>query len=84
MFGKVGLLAQRAVFRLADAVATVTDTDFDSAIESIKGLFGDFSVANLVKILGAALGLSVILFLFWFAYRFVKRAVVKALKKGSI
>ena len=63
---------------------TVSDTEVDSMIESIKGLFGSFSVANLVKIIGAALALAVVLFLFWFAYRFIKRAVVKALKKGSI
>lgn len=63
---------------------TTATTDVDGMLESIKGLFSDFSVANLVKIIGAALGLAVVLFLFWFAYRFIKRAVVKALKKGSI
>lgn len=70
--------------RLAETVAGVSDTDIDSMLESIKGLFSAFSVANLVKIIGAALALGVVLFLFWFAYRFIKRAVVKALKKGSI
>lgn len=58
--------------------------DVSSMLESIKGFFTDFSVSNLVLIIGAALGLAVVLFLFWFAYRFVKRAVVKALKKGSL
>lgn len=61
-----------------------TGVDVSSLVETIKGFFSDFTVSNLAIILGGALALGVVLFLFWFAYRFIKRAVVKALKKGTI
>lgn len=84
-FDKIAMCAMMPMgmfgLRTAD---TTTTTDMSSIVEQIKGLFGDFSVSNLVIIIGAALGLAIVLFLFWFAYRFIKRAVVKALKKGSI
>lgn len=66
---------------LADSTA---GADVDGAITSIKALFSDFTVGNLVKIIGAALGIGVILFLFWFAYRFIKRQAVKGLTKGKL
>ena len=65
-------------------VAEVTTTDVSGLVESIKGLFADFTTANLVIIIGAALGIGVVLFLFWFAYRFIKRQAVKGLTKGKL
>ena len=66
--------------RLADATAT----DVTGLTSSITGLFSDFTTANLVIIIGAALGIGVVLFLFWFAYRFIKRQAVKGLTKGKL
>lgn len=61
-----------------------TPVDTSAIVEQIKGLFSDFSVANLVVIIGAALGIGVVLFLFWFAYRFIKRQAVKGITKGKL
>ncbi|MBQ8740741.1 MAG: hypothetical protein IJY79_04235 [Clostridia bacterium] len=80
----VDKIAMCAMMPMGMFTAEATVTDVDSMITSIKGFFSDFTVDNLVKIIGGALALAVVLFLFWFAYRFIKRAVVKALKKGSI
>ena len=63
---------------------TTTPVDTSSLVEQIKGLFSDFTVANLVIIIGAALGIGVVLFLFWFAYRFIKRQAVKGITKGKL
>ena len=73
MFGNI-------INRLADATAT----DVSGLTESIKGLFADFTTGNLVIIISAALGIGVVLFLFWFAYRFIKRQAVKGLTKGKL
>lgn len=64
--------------------ATTTPVDVTSLTEQIKGLFSDFTVANLVVIIGAALAIGVVLFLFWFAYRFIKRQAVKGITKGKL
>lgn len=53
-------------------------------IESITGALTDFSTANLGTILVAALGITVVLALAWFAYRFIVRKVSGAMKKGKI
>lgn len=66
--------------RLAEATAT----DVSGITNQITGLFSDFSVSNLVTIIGAALGIGVVLFLFWFAYRFIKRQAVKGITKGKL
>lgn len=58
--------------------------DASSLTEQITGMFSDFSVSNLVIIIGAALGIGVVLFLFWFAYRFIKRQAVKGITKGKL
>ncbi|MBE6811092.1 MAG: hypothetical protein E7521_08580 [Ruminococcaceae bacterium] len=89
-FAKVKKSADKIVMMAAfplvpmTAETTTTPVDVSGLVESIKGFFSDFTVSNLVIIIGAALALSVVLFLFWFAYRFIKRAVVKALKRGTI
>lgn len=65
-------------------LAEVTSTDVSGLTSSITGMFSDFTTANLVTIIGAALGIGVVLFLFWFAYRFIKRQAVKGLTKGKL
>lgn len=55
-----------------------------SFISSITGALTDFSTANLSTILVAALGITVVLAIAWFAYRFIVRKVSGAMKKGKI
>lgn len=51
---------------------------------TITGALKDFTTTNLATILVAALGVSAGLCICWFGYRFIKRAVSKAMKKGSL
>lgn len=92
-FKKLGATVKKSADKIAMMAAVPfapltlegeTAVNTTELVESIKGFFSDFTVSNLVIIIGGALALSVVLFLFWFAYRFIKRAVVRALKKGSI
>ena len=69
--------------RLAE-VSTPT-VDASSYADTVKQMLsGIFTVDNLQAIIITSLGLCAGLFIFWFAYRFIKRKVEKALKKGSI
>ena len=65
-------------------LAEVNTVDTSAFVDQIKALFADFTVGNLVTIIGAALGIGVTLFLFWFAYRFIKRQAVKGITKGKL
>lgn len=62
----------------------VASSDVSSWMTEITGLFGDFTIGNLVTILGVAIGIAVPFFLFWFAYRMIKGRVTKGMKKGSL
>ena len=66
---------------LADATAS---SDLDTFLTSIKGGLVDLTTVNLGKILLAALGVTVGLFLCWFGYRWVVRKVSGAIKKGRL
>lgn len=59
-------------------------TALTTFIESITGALTDFSTANLGTILVAALGLTAVLAIAWFAYRFIVRKVSGAMKKGKM
>lgn len=64
---------------------TPPDIDVSAFTSTITGAFGQyFTTDNLAIILIAALGAGVGLAIFWFAYRFIKRKVTGALKKGTI
>lgn len=65
-------------------MATATPVDAAGLASQVTGMLGDFSVTNLVTILGAGLGLCVGLVLFWFAFRWIKGKVMGALKKGKL
>ena len=60
------------------------ETDLSTFTTNITGALKDFTTDNLATILVAALGLTVGLVICWFAYRFIKRRVVKAMTKGTI
>ena len=53
-------------------------------IQSVTGALTDFSTTNLATILVAALGITVVLAIAWFAYRFIVRKVSGVMKKGKI
>lgn len=72
--GKIAMLA---------AEAGVT-SDLDTFLTTIKGGLADLTTANLGKILIAALGVTVGLFLAWFGYRWVVRKVSGGIKKGRL
>lgn len=72
--GKIAMLA-------AEAGAT---SDLDTFLTTIKGGLADLTTANLGKILIAALGVTVTLFLAWFGYKWVVRKVSGGIKKGKL
>lgn len=70
---------------LAEVAVTAPTVDAAGYAETIKTMLGSvFTVDNLVAIIVAALSLTVGFFIFWFAYRFIKRKAEKGLKKGSL
>lgn len=59
-------------------------TAIDSFITEIKGALSDFTTTNLAKILVAALGITAVLAIAWFGYRFIVRKTSGAMKKGKL
>lgn len=55
----------------------------ESVITSVTGALGDFSPANVGKVLVAGLGIAVPLVLCWFAFRWIYAKAKGALKKGK-
>lgn len=74
-------MLERITIRLADVAA---GTDLDTFITTIKTGLADLTSGNLAKILIAALGITVTLFLCWFGYRWVVRKVSGGIKKGRL
>ncbi len=62
----------------------MTENGLSTFISTITGALTDFSTTNLGTILVAALGITVVLAIAWFAYRFIVRKVSGAMKKGKI
>lgn len=71
------------MFPLTMEVTTVAD-GLSGWITSITSALSDFSVANLITIIVAVLGITVGFAVFWFAYRFIIRKVSKAMKSGKV
>lgn len=65
-------------------LTAASGVDISGFITSITGALKDFTIENLATILVAALGLTVGLAIAWFAYRFIKGKVAKAMKSGRI
>lgn len=59
-------------------------TGLSTFITAITGALTDFSTSNLSTILVAALGITVVLAIAWFGYRWITRHVAKAMTKGRI
>lgn len=51
---------------------------------SVTGMFGDFSVTNLLVFIGAGVGIAAGLVLAWFGVRYLTRKLMGALKKGRL
>ena len=60
-----------------------TGAGMDGVITSVTGALGDFSAANIGKVLVAGLGIAVPLVLCWFAFRWIYSKAKGALKKGK-
>lgn len=79
------MIMNRIVGKIAMLAAEVGATsDLDTFLTTIKGGLADLTTANLGKILIAALGVTVALFLAWFGYRWVVRKVSSGIKKGRL
>ena len=79
------MIMNRIVGKVAMLAAEVGATsDLDTFLTTIKGGLADLTTANLGKILIAALGVTVGLFLAWFGYRWVVRKVSGGIKKGKL
>ena len=63
---------------------STTATELAGAIEAVRGGLADYSVANLQTIWVAGLAVAVAPAIAWFAYRFIKRTINKALFKGRL
>ena len=61
-----------------------TAVNVSEIITSVNGMFGDFSVANLLLFIGAGVALAAGLVLTWFGVRFLTRKLMAALKKGRL
>ena len=64
--------------------ATTTAVNVSEIITSVTGMFGDFSVANLLLFVGAGVALAAGLVLAWFGVRYLTRKLMGALKKGKL
>lgn len=63
---------------------TSVATELDSAISSVTGAMTDYSVSNLTKIWVAGLALAISPVIAWFAFRWLKKVINKALFKGRL
>ena len=76
----IGAKMAGAVVRLAET----TSVDVSEITSGVTGMFGDFSVSNLLIFIGAGVGIAAGLVLTWFGMRFLTRKLMAALKKGKL
>ncbi|MBQ3541826.1 MAG: hypothetical protein IJA45_01710 [Oscillospiraceae bacterium] len=63
---------------------TEATVNVSEIISSVSGMFGDFSVSNLLLFIGGGIALAAGLVLAWFGVRFLTRKLMAALKKGKL
>lgn len=54
-----------------------------TGVSQIVTALSDFSVANVVSVITAGLGVAIPLVLIWFAFRFIYKKAKGGLKRGS-
>lgn len=64
--------------------ASAVTTELTTAITAIKAGLADYNVSNLTLIWVAGVGIAAAPAIAWFAYRFVKGKVTKAVFKGRL
>lgn len=68
--------------------AEATPEDVSSVVNGVKGTFGTvsstFSFANILSMIGIAIGAAAVLTLGWFGLRKVISMIQKALRKGRV
>lgn len=81
-----GILAVCVVLSMSVVAfaAETTPVNVDTLISGVTGALGDFSTANLTKILVAGVGIAAGLVLLWFGFNYVKRKLMGALRKGKL
>ena len=56
-----------------------------SVLEPIKTALGEYlTVTNIVSVVVAGIGISLVFVLMWFGYRKVKSMIMQAMKKGKL
>lgn len=63
---------------------TATAVNVNEIITSVTGMFGDFSVTNLLLFVGAGVALAAGLVLTWFGVRYLTRKLMGAVRKGRL
>lgn len=63
---------------------TPTAEPIESFLTEVTGSLSQFGTGNLAKILVAALGITAVLAICWFGYRFIVRKVSGAMKNGKM
>ena len=56
----------------------------DALLSGVTGSLGDFSTANLTKIIVAGVAIAGGLVLLWFGFNYVRRKLMGALRKGKL
>lgn len=63
---------------------STTTTELTTAIAAIKDGLADYNVSNLTLIWVAGLAIAISPVIAWFAFRWIKRVINKALFKGRL
>ena len=61
-----------------------SSVDISEITSTITGMFGDFSVTNLLLFVGAGVGIAAGLVLAWFGVRYLTRKLMAAIRKGQM
>ena len=69
---------------MAETIAETSAVNVQEILTSITGMFGDFSVSNLLLFIGGGIALAAGLVLAWFGVRYLTRKLMSALKKGKM
>lgn len=84
VLGCIMMLTMALAVMASATSVTTPDVDVGNIGQQIVGMFGDFSVANLLIFIGAGIGIAAGLVLTWFGVRFLTRKLMVALKKGAL